>query len=123
MVGGTHEVDRGATLQRDELEDLTLAHQRDIAPIPVLDLDPGRSGLGLIPRRCPDPIPDLSHHEGGLQLLQMMEILKEEDLCLGHLRGSDPSLLEHAMEALVARGLLLLGKTTDSCTQLSGTCL
>lgn len=112
MVGGTHEVDRGATLQ-NEPEGPTLAHQRGIAPILALDLDPDQFTLGHVPKRCPDPIPDPSRHEGGLQLLQMMEILNEEGLCLGRLRGSGPSLLEHAMEALVAQGLLLLGKMTD----------
>ena len=108
MVGGIHEVDLGATLQEDEPESLTLAHQRGIAPI--LDLDPG---LGPVPRKYPDPVPDLSHHVGGLRLCQMMEILKEGGRCLGHLQGSDPSLLEFAMEALGVRGLLLLGRMTD----------
>ena len=104
MVGGIHEVDRGATLQEDEPEDLTRGHQGGIAPI----LDPGP-----VPRKCPGPVPDPSHHEGGLHLCQMMEISNEGVHCLGHHRGSDPSLLELAMEALGARGPLLLGMMTD----------
>lgn len=107
MVGGIHEVDRGATLQNDGPEGRTLAHQRGTAPI--LDLDP--PGPGPIPRKCPDPVPDPFHHEGGLLLCRMMEILKEGGQCLGRLQGSDLSLLELAMEALGA--LLLLGRMTD----------
>ncbi len=104
MVGGIHEVDRGATLQRDEPEGLTRAHQKGIAPI---------LGLGPIPRKCRGPVPDPSHHEGGLLLYQMMEILKEGGRCLGRHQGSDPSLLELAMEALGVRGPLLLGRMID----------
>ena len=106
MEGGTHEVDRGATLQRDEPESLTLALQRDIAPIPVLDLDPGQSNLGLVP--VPRRHPGLSHHEGGLRLHLTTEILKEGGHCLGHLRGSGPSLPQHVMAALIIRGLPIL---------------
>lgn len=104
MVGGIHEVDRGATLQEDEPKDLTHAHRGGIAPI----LDPGP-----VPRKCPGPVPDPSHHEGDLHLYQMMEISNEGVHCLGRHRGSDPSLLELATEALDVRDPLLLGMMTD----------
>lgn len=121
MVGSIHEVDRGATLQKEEPEGRTLAHQRGI--VPILDLDPG---LGPIPRKCLGPILDPSHHEGGLQLCQTMEILSEGGQYLGHLQGSAPSLLEFAMEALGVRGLLLLGRMTeltDEHNYVSGSCV
>lgn len=109
MEGGIQGVDHEATLQREGHEGHTLVHPRGVVPIPVLD-------LGLIPKKCPDPVPDLPLGTGRHHY-QMTETSRGAGHPLGHHLGDVLFHQTLAMEVLVVPILL------SPCNDLPGKAL
>ena len=97
MERGIQGVDHEAILQEEGHESHTLVHPRGVDPIPVLD-------LGLIPKMCPDPVPDLPLGTGPHQY-QMTETSRGAGHPLGHHLGGVLFHLMLAMEVLVVLDL------------------